>query len=123
MFLRYFGGGLGHLSQVPLATGESDAMDVDAPSTEESPESAPVNDRHQLHQLERLVQQAVDSSSEGSQELDPDQDLSDGDSTASSGSGDDLGDSSDYWDDSEDLGPEDGEGIGDERSDDGYGSP
>jgi len=123
MFMRYLGGGLGHLSQVPLST-DPEAMDVDAPFADEGPDSALDDDCHQVNQLEQLVQLAAAGSSEGSEELDPGQDLSDQEDseedTASSYSDSSLGNPSDG--DMDDLGPEDGEGIGDEDSDDGYGS-
>jgi hypothetical protein len=131
MFMRYFGGGIGHLSQLPGMMNR-DAMDVDPPSSEANLSATanltPNESGHLTYELELLVEQAISSNPDkGSEALDvatSDQDDDDEGVDASDDSGADDDDSDRSASESDDdLGPEDGEGIGDGDSDEGYASP
>jgi hypothetical protein len=130
--MRYFGEGIGHLSQLPGVMNR-DAMDVDPPSSEANllatGNLTPNESGHLTYQLV-MVQQAISSDpNKGSEGLDVavlDQDDDDEGVDAD----DDLDANDDNSDHSasesesdDDLGPEDREGIGNSNSDDRYASP
>jgi hypothetical protein len=130
MFMRYFGGGIGHLSQLPGVMNR-DAMDVDPPFSEANLSAAanlaPNEPGHLANQLELMVQEAISSDPDGESEgldvaaSDQDDDDEGASTSDDSDADDDSGRSASESDN--DLGPEDGEGIGDGSSDDGYASP
>jgi hypothetical protein len=131
MFMRYFRGGISHLSQVPGVMNR-DAMDVDPPFSEANLSAAaslaPNEPGHLAYQLELMVQEAISSDPDkGSGGLDvaaSDQDDDDEGANTSNDSDADDDDSDHSASESDnDLGPEDGEGIGDGSSDDRYASP
>jgi hypothetical protein len=128
MFMRYVGGGIGHLNQQPKIA-DSDAMEVDA--THEDYGNMPAGDDLQIQQLEQLAQDLIYNHAE--QQVGPgDVDQATDDESTRSDNEDSSGSCS-MWDsdldvdsikdDDSEMGPEDGEGFSDNDSKDGYGSP
>jgi hypothetical protein len=121
MFMRYFGGGIGHLNQGShwqIASGEMDDMDVDS-SEEQNERMTEVDHNLEIHVLERLADEASQDQAGGREEAPDNVEWSDDDSDDYSNSGE-----SDHSDDEEDnddgLGPEDGEDVSDGNH--GYGA-
>ena len=117
MFMRYLGGGIGHLKQDVQSETTSD-MDVDSnpeDCTVDSPHTRPTIEDKQPEALEALVGCSDDAEKEMVEPDGPHSDSgsnsdSDSDSDSSVGTGDCSSD--------DDLGPEDGENSDDD--DDGY---
>jgi hypothetical protein len=121
MFMRYFGGGIRHLTQLSQIT-DSNAMDVDHVPAHGDDGNVMTEDDVQIHHLEQLAQQAVHDHVEPMEESDNAEESDDSEEEDRSGCDEtdsdvDLENLDDHYD--SDLGPEDGEG---DLSDDEYGS-
>jgi hypothetical protein len=128
MFMRYFGGGIGHLAHWQhlhaVDSQASNAMDVDISNGNEGQHLVPISsDGLQRHGLELLAQQAVHDWA-GNTEVDTDEDISDEEDSSGNNSPlySDSEDDEDGWDNGS---PEDGDHDSEDSDEDsnGYGSP
>jgi hypothetical protein len=118
MFMRYFGGGIGHLNQGDrwTSTGsDEDDMDVDSDLEGEVGNDGQLEDtQDKEHQFQSLHNLAIQISSHAAGEEDEDvHSESDNDSEGSSNSSNhmlDLFNDTEDENEEEDFGPEDGEG-------------